>query len=88
MLQQELWGNVNIYSNELMVQKRGLPQLSLQTIAFFVGLILKTARHKDISTDFSGRRKPSVLHRTETHVQSKYVRASQELQPEMLAVSC
>jgi len=45
MFKQESWGNVNIYSNELMVQKWGLPQFSLQTIAFFVGLILGTAGH-------------------------------------------
>lgn len=45
MFKQELWGNVNIYSNELMVQKWELPQLSLQTIAFFVGFSLKTSGH-------------------------------------------
>lgn len=45
MFQKELWVNVNLYSNELMVQKQDLPQFNLQKPAFSVSLILRAAGH-------------------------------------------
>lgn len=88
LFQKELWVNVNIYSNELMVQKQDSPHFSLQTIAFFVGLILRADGHfKQFPFNFQ-RRIQSAVHRTETHVYSEHKRGSREIWTEMMPVLC
>lgn len=64
MLQQELWGDVNIYSNELYSEKVGLTAMQSPNNSIFCGLDpqnLLGMLGKSVYTDFLGRRKLSVL---------------------------